>query len=1227
MASAAVPVPEDWDYVFPSHSEQASSPPSTETDNQSAEGLDPASAGGSQLFDIGAAYGYLPPDPEQTGDYGEGSVPALFDPFDIADGEDNPCTDPFGVAADNTDSDDAPFDLDIGDAGTDGDGEAADDSFYMDDDGAGEAFDFDSAVEDVDGSLAELFAPGADTDGDGEPDFIAELRDLEADDSGIDGEQNPTGEEQLLSLDAGWEPDQNTGIDAEAENLFSSMDLADDGALSDSEPLTWPSEQEWSATLFANSNSIPADGGGEEDAPPLWQQATEGEEQTGKLQVQPSSFKAEEQATNAGTQEEHLPLLGPVLELNGSGDLHGKGQFFDSRTETDIGYFSAFAWPGAEQSWPEGAGFTEETSVAEVSGAQEIQDNQDNPESKDDAQRQQEASVAALLISDEVLLAETSSPPAFEPSASVADWQGILAGNHPPLNPPENAPEKSGREVGTGTLEDSSWWAAAPFSLVAGQSDTTTSLVDWSAWQPTQWSPQEAAPADTAESAGSEGAQWLTDIFEEVDTEADAGKQDENAVLDEDSPDEEQEAQVNNLQELELDLEEQEQEPPELQDPDGQQELANPEAEADQEQEPAEVEDPDGTQQNLVDPQDYDGPDDAKKPEDNPDEQPARNESAQTLETRQDSETVYLAMGPEARSIGGPNPSPSTSPHPNTSPPTTPAASANAQPSKPVEQMNPVERFGSVLGYTARYLPEEGKQLLAQLLDPTNIAIGAAVTGGMALVNLTPLGPVADAALTAWAIEQYGEQAKALLEELKDFAVEMATAKTPEQLEESGQHLAKALGIGGQLLIDRLLAGKGHKGHPAGEEGSLPPARRAPADESPVPTGEKPLPQPGEPPVNLPTREPQSEPHRRQDDQNDRAQKQKEPPEARRRDAEEDAEPTSGERRVWEAEGNAAWDQLGAYKGQFKSKEEFLQEYRQGKQFDLQTRRWRIREGARPKLPPFAQEATPASVMATLTEPKKSLGPYLQMLERAGIKNPRQQMEQMLKSGKIPFKGVDEDKVRHALKEQFQSKVLSAMTDRKKLAEEYPGVPYEEAAHRELMKLTKNIDNNPNFQELNSKDKGNLTEAYYERMYGKEGDLSQVKLDKEKFGLQGTRQIDRITTIEVEGKKQIALQEIKNISGKLPEEDKGQFEDYMRLVNKEGGARVGDKNVEHMRYSFTDPECVDDNIGWIRNMTDRYSKKLSFEIFNKKGQKIVLNDKVLKKMSNADLQAWINGGG
>jgi hypothetical protein len=224
------------------------------------------------------------------------------------------------------------------------------------------------------------------------------------------------------------------------------------------------------------------------------------------------------------------------------------------------------------------------------------------------------------------------------------------------------------------------------------------------------------------------------------------------------------------------------------------------------------------------------------------------------------------------------------------------------------------------------------------------------------------------------------------------------------------------------------------------------------------------------------------------------------------------------------------------------------------------------------------------------------------------------------------FSGRSVDEVRHALKEKFNQKVVDKMTNVSESAmrKRYSDLPWgdsakamEQAKHQELIRFT---------EDLNGADKGKFHEKWYKEVYGKDAVEQQKisKADATKQGLDFER--DRVPDL-VEGSQ---LKELKGTSDKITERDISQFNDLLQVAKKEGGTSItlkdgSQRSLNKLQYVFTDPKGVKANIEWMKDQMTMSRDHVSFEVFNAKGERKIIDIKNLEsgELTNQHFTQWL----
>jgi hypothetical protein len=260
----------------------------------------------------------------------------------------------------------------------------------------------------------------------------------------------------------------------------------------------------------------------------------------------------------------------------------------------------------------------------------------------------------------------------------------------------------------------------------------------------------------------------------------------------------------------------------------------------------------------------------------------------------------------------------------------------------------------------------------------------------------------------------------------------------------------------------------------------------------------------------------------------------------------------------------------------------------------------------------FEKGATAATVYEKLLgkSSTSSMKAYADMLIKEKIggitsyKDLEGHIKNIEKTFKEGFEGRSVDEVRHSLKENFRQQVMDKMTAQ--------GLT-DAQKHQKLLKMT---------ERLNGSDKGSLAEEWYRLVHDKDGvpqvSANKADLKRQGISLEGDRRMDLVNGS--------TMREIKAISGKMGDHDLSQFKDFMELTQKRGQVSKGDKafTIENARYVFTDPKGVRANAEWMVKQLDdpTIGDKLSFEVFNQAGEKMVVNQKNAEKWLE-NLPTWL----
>lgn len=315
------------------------------------------------------------------------------------------------------------------------------------------------------------------------------------------------------------------------------------------------------------------------------------------------------------------------------------------------------------------------------------------------------------------------------------------------------------------------------------------------------------------------------------------------------------------------------------------------------------------------------------------------------------------------------------------------------------------------------------------------------------------------------------------------------------------------------------------------------------------------------------------------------------------------------------------------YEGKFDDIEEWFARYNEGREFDLQSRVWKGGPGAGREPEIYKPGEAERAYRELTTRDSSSFKPYSKMLLAEGLATEaelRAQVQEML-SGSTPR---SEDYIRHRLKETFGKRVLariSTPTDAEAAAlrgrhadlpwAQDPRAALEQAKHRELMRLTK---------DLNASDRGNLAEDWYRGEFAKDGrpHVAALRSDMAQHGI--TLEGDRYLDLVIDSSGSAEVREIKNITGELADRELSQFRDLVRLLDGSAPLWVGSDAalVKHLRYVFLRAEGVRANLGFMRRtLAARADGSISFEVFNKSGARRVI--RTVEDLADPQFSAWL----
>jgi Domain of unknown function (DUF4157) len=267
-----------------------------------------------------------------------------------------------------------------------------------------------------------------------------------------------------------------------------------------------------------------------------------------------------------------------------------------------------------------------------------------------------------------------------------------------------------------------------------------------------------------------------------------------------------------------------------------------------------------------------------------------------------------------------------------------------------------------------------------------------------------------------------------------------------------------------------------------------------------------------------------------------------------------------------------------------------------------------LAEGTQAARIPFPKGGTPAQNFAQAVQELEKMPSYtkfVDMLEKEGIAargSIESELEAVMKAqGNKGFASVDD--LRHAFKMKFRAKVMAKMTNSALSNEE---------KHVAFLRIS---------EQLSSGDKGSLAEEWYKLVFSPKA-TSQVPITKEAMAKQGIqiagREGGEVRYADlVDGNK---IQEIKNIAGSLGKEELEQFADYMKIAQSQGKIAKDGKEfvIQKITYVFTNPEGAKANLKWIKAElgTGENSRFLSVEIFNTKGERMIVTNSNLKQVDS-----------
>jgi hypothetical protein len=279
---------------------------------------------------------------------------------------------------------------------------------------------------------------------------------------------------------------------------------------------------------------------------------------------------------------------------------------------------------------------------------------------------------------------------------------------------------------------------------------------------------------------------------------------------------------------------------------------------------------------------------------------------------------------------------------------------------------------------------------------------------------------------------------------------------------------------------------------------------------------------------------------------------------------------------------------------------------------------------------------------------KSPFGKWVELMEKLGFKR-----DDLIAALQDPS-GLNYDTVRHNLKSKavYQDAIKKWLTDPVEIKKRYPSefegidpndkakqdAALRKAQHRAVLEID---------QYLALKDATVWTEKWYIELFGKVADEkgatvkkveTQVLFDKDKLNaanidVAGTRQADLVVVTEAPDPKnpQAAsvekniLKDVKSHEGEIAPADKAQFDDYMKMVGKDVPRTEGTTTrIDSVTEVFLDPRGGKANSEWIAKQLGTSSAKVSFEVFNTKGERRAFTPGDFQKLGNQQaLQAAI----
>ena len=260
----------------------------------------------------------------------------------------------------------------------------------------------------------------------------------------------------------------------------------------------------------------------------------------------------------------------------------------------------------------------------------------------------------------------------------------------------------------------------------------------------------------------------------------------------------------------------------------------------------------------------------------------------------------------------------------------------------------------------------------------------------------------------------------------------------------------------------------------------------------------------------------------------------------------------------------------------------------------------------------FADDVTPQDAWERLKQnhdsgDESSSSKFASVLMKEGVISGEGEIVSFLKT--IEIKGKTLDSVRQQFKDRYRPELLKKITDKSLNPQE------------QYLALRRVVDN------LAPADKGNLTEAWHQTVYGLPESMTHASVTTADAAAQGitlTAEQKRILD-RVEGDTII---EVKTISGSLATGGKNgrseidQFKDNIELIRNGYEMPTSDGGMQQLtqvRYVFILPKGVEANAKFMIKHLKNNQDTLSFEIFNSRGERKIIGNGDLEELNGTIL--------